>query len=183
MWGGHWRLEPAFSPLILIAGLTLIGLAGCGYHVAGHVDTLPEQIHTIAIPAFTNTTTQYKIADSITAAVAHELIERSHYHVVTNPDDADAVLNGGVVLFTSYPITLDPNTGRASGIAVIVHLRLSLTEKKTGKILFNRPDYIISEQYEISVDPKSYFDESPAAVDRLSRDVARSVVSGILERF
>jgi outer membrane lipopolysaccharide assembly protein LptE/RlpB len=163
--------------------LLIVGLSGCGYHVAGHVDTLPEEIHTIAIPAFKNTTTQYKIADSITGAVSREMIERSHYHVVANPDDADAVLAGAVVLFTSYPITLDPNTGRASGIAVIVHLQLSLTEKKTGKVLFSRPDYTISEQYEISVDPKSYFDESPAAVDRLSRDVARSVVSGILERF
>jgi hypothetical protein len=181
MWCRQSCLQPAFSRLL--PPILFILLTGCGYHVAGHVDTLPEEIHTIAIPAFTNTTTQYKIADSITAAVAHELIERSHYRVVANPDDADAVLNGGVVLFTSYPITLDPNTGRASGIAVIVHLRLSLTEKKTGKILFNRPDYMISEQYEISVDPKSYFDESPAAVDRLSRDVARSVVSGILERF
>ena len=85
--------------------------------------------------------------------------------------------------FTSYPTTLDQNTGRASGIAVILHLKISLTERPSGKVLFNRPDYMISEQYEISVDPKSYFDESPAAVDRLSRDVARSVVSGILERF
>lgn len=160
-----------------------LALSGCGYHVAGHVDTLPDQIHTIAIPAFSNITTQYKIADNITAAVAHEMVERSKYQVIANPENADAVLTGGVINFTSYPITLDPNTGRASGIAVILHLRITLTERVSGKILFNRPDYMISEQYEISVDPKSYFDESPAAVDRLSRDVARSVVSGILERF
>ena len=163
--------------------LLLIACGACGYHVAGHVDTLPEQIHTIAIPAFTNATTQYKIADTITTAVAHEMVERSHYRVVANPEDADAVLNGAVMTFTSYPTTLDQNTGRASGIAVILHLKISLTERPSGKVLFNRPDYMISEQYEISVDPKSYFDESPAAVDWLSRDVARSVVSGILERF
>ena len=169
------RLAPALSLMLV--------LAGCGYHVAGRVDTLPEQIHTIAIPAFANVTTQYKIADRITTAVAHEMIERSHYRVVANPEDAEAVLNGAVVTFASYPITLDQNTGRASGIAVIVHLKISLVERASGKILFNRPDYTVSEQYEISVDPKSYFDESPAAVDRLSRDVARSVVSGILERF
>ena len=66
---------------------------------------------------------------------------------------------------------------------MIVHLKVVLTERASGKVIYNRPDFMISERYEISVDPKSYFDESPAAVDRLSRDVARTVVSGILERF
>jgi hypothetical protein len=33
------------------------------------------------------------------------------------------------------------------------------------------------------VDPNAYFEESDAAMDRLSRDVARTVVSGILEKF
>jgi outer membrane lipopolysaccharide assembly protein LptE/RlpB len=171
--------------------LCFVALSGCGYHVAGHTDARPDalsdalsdKIQTIAIPAFTNNTTQYKIADAITAAVTHEMIERAHYRVVANPSDADAILKGGVATFTSYPITLDPNTGRASSIAVIVHLRISLTERASGKVLFTRPDFQISERYEISVDPKTYFDESPGAVDRLSRDVARSVVSGIIERF
>jgi outer membrane lipopolysaccharide assembly protein LptE/RlpB len=161
----------------------VVGLSACGYHVAGHTDALPDKIQTIAIPAFSNGTTQYKIAGALTTAVTHEMIERSHYHVVANPEDADAVLNGAVLNFISYPITLDPNTGRASGIAVIVHLRITLTERTGGKVIYNRPDFQISQRYEVSVDPKSYFDESPGAVDRLSRDVARSVVSGILERF
>jgi hypothetical protein len=41
----------------------------------------------------------------------------------------------------------------------------------------------VHERYEISVDPKAYFDESSVAVDRLARDVARSVVSAVLENF
>jgi hypothetical protein len=39
------------------------------------------------------------------------------------------------------------------------------------------------ERYEISVNPQQYFDESQAALQRLSRDVARTVVSAILENF
>jgi hypothetical protein len=100
-----------------------------------------------------------------------------------NPDDADAVLTGAVVNFQSFPTTIDPNTGRQSGIAVIVRLQISLKERVSGKVLYSRPDFLVQERYEVSVDPKSYFDESSAAADRLSRDVARSVVSGILERF
>jgi len=39
------------------------------------------------------------------------------------------------------------------------------------------------ERYEISVDPAAYFDESGTAMQRVSRDVARSAVSAILEGF
>ena len=39
------------------------------------------------------------------------------------------------------------------------------------------------ERYEISIDPRAYFDESEAAMLRVSRDAARSVVSAILENF
>jgi hypothetical protein len=39
------------------------------------------------------------------------------------------------------------------------------------------------ERYELSVDPKAYFDESEPALQRMSRDTAQSVVSAILENF
>ena len=64
----------------------------------------------------------------------------------------------------------------------IVTLQLLLTDK-TGKVLFNRPGMEFRERYEISVDPTTYFDESGTAMERLARDVARSVVSAILENF
>ncbi len=54
---------------------------------------------------------------------------------------------------------------------------------KAGKVLYTRPNFETHERYEISVDPKNYFDESEPAVQRLSQDVARSLVSAILEKF
>jgi hypothetical protein len=39
------------------------------------------------------------------------------------------------------------------------------------------------QRYEIAVDQKAYLDESDVALDRLSRDVARTVVSSVLEAF
>jgi hypothetical protein len=50
-------------------------------------------------------------------------------------------------------------------------------------VLFNRQNADFRERYEISVDPRNYFDESSTALERLSRDVARSVVSAVLENF
>ena len=73
--------------------------------------------------------------------------------------------------------------GRATGVQAVVTLQLTLTDKATGAVLFSRPGVEFRERYEISVDPTSYFDESTAALERLSRDVARTVVSAVLENF
>ena len=72
---------------------------------------------------------------------------------------------------------------RRSGAQVIVILQVTLTDRSDGKVLFSRPNLEVRERYEISVDAKTYFEESDVAMDRLSRDVARSVVSAVLENF
>jgi hypothetical protein len=160
----------------------VFALAGCGYHVAGHADLLPKNIKTIAIPAFGNVTMRYKLADRITAEVTREFISRTRYAVVADPKKADAVLTGALVNFTSYPTTFDPVTSRASGAQAIVNVQVMLMDK-TGKVLFNRPSMEVRQRYEIAVDAAGYFDESGPAMDRVARDVARSIVSSVLENF
>lgn len=159
-----------------------LSLAGCGYHVSGHADLLPKTIKTIAVPAFGNVTIRYKLADRLAADVTREFIERTRYAVVADPAKADATLSGAVVNFVSFPTTFDPVTSRASGVQVIVILQVLLTDK-SGKVLFNRPGMEVRGRYEISVDPKAYLDESGPATERVARDVARSIVSAVLENF
>jgi hypothetical protein len=157
--------------------------AGCGYHVAGRSDIMPQTIHTIAIGAFSNRSIQYKLAQRLPADIAREFIERTHYKIVTDPKTADAVLDGGVLNFVSYPIIADQATGRATVVQCSAYLRIALTERATGKVLFTRPSFEVRERYEISVDPQAYFDESGAGIERLGHDVARDVVTSILEKF
>lgn len=163
--------------------LTFLMTVGCGYHVAGHTNVLPAQIHTIAVPAFNNGSLQYRVGEKVTTAVVRELIQRTRYRITSDPATADAVLTGTLVNFNSYPTTYDPSTGRASGVQVVVQIAVKLTERQTGKVLYNRPNFEVRERYEISVDPKTYFDESGGAIDRLSADAAQTIVSGILENF
>ena len=157
-------------------------LTGCGYHVAGNTNLLPKNIKTIAVPAFSNVTINHRLADRLATQITREFIERTKYAVVADPKQADAVLTGAVVNFVSYPTTFDPVTSRASGVQAIAYLQLMLMDN-SGKVLFNRPSMEIRERYEISVDAATYFDESGPAMDRLARDVARSVVSAVLENF
>jgi len=172
-----WWRERAAAAAVLVTML-----AGCGYHVAGHSDLLPHSIKTIAVPAFSNVTTEYQLTDEISKAITREFMSRTRYSVVADPQDADAVLRGAIVSFASFPIVIDQNTGRASVVEVWVTLQVHLYDRN-GKELYSRPSFIMKEQYEIAVNAKQFFDETPAALTRLSNKAAREIVSGILENF
>jgi len=73
-------------------------------------------------------------------------------------------------------------TSRASSAVITVNLSLTLTDRATGKIIYTRT-FDAHERYEISPAANTYFEESDAALSRMSRDVARDAVSAILEKF
>jgi hypothetical protein len=171
----------------LIAACLTLGSftqGSCGYHVAGKADLVPKDVHTIAIPAFTNGSVKYKLSDSLPEAISREFITRTRYKPVNDPNQADAVLSGAVVRYLAYPTLINQATGRTSGLQIIVVLNVTLTERATGKVIFARPNYEAHERYELSTTNNyQYFDESGAGLQRLSKDVARDLVSSILENF
>jgi len=156
---------------------------GCGYHTAGRAVTIPENVRTIAIPAFVNQTQTFKIEQMLTAAVVREFVTRTHYHIVNQVnDDADAVLHGTVLSTYTTPLTYDSQTGRAASVLVVVSMKVSLLDKQ-GKVLYQNPAYLFREQYEVARDLNSFFEEDSPAFQRLSRDFAQTLVSNILEGF
>jgi Lipopolysaccharide-assembly len=167
---------------IAAAGFVLLA-PSCGYHTGGHGDLIPKTVHTIAIPAFTNATTRYKLTDQLPEAITREFISRTRYRIVTDTNSADAILDGSVLSYQSFPTIFDPTTGTATAVEVHVGLRLTLRERATGKILYSRPNYEIRERYEISTNAAVYFEESDAALARASQQTAQQVVSSILEAF
>ena len=161
----------------------LVGACGCGYRVGGKAETLPQTLHTIAIPAFKNTTTKYKLTGLLPQSIAREFNTRTHYRVVSDRQQADAILEGTLVRYYSSPTVYDPATSRSSGVQVNVWMTLVLRERASGKELFRRNNLEFRERYEITGDQQSYIDESDAALARLSQAVARQVVSTILEAW
>jgi hypothetical protein len=158
------------------------GAAGCGYRVSGQADLLPTTIRTIAIPAFENLTTRYRLTESLPGAITREFISRTRYAVTPEPEQADAVLRGAVTNYAAYPSIIDQASGRAAGVQVHVTMQVTLVDR-AGATLFSRPHMEFRQRYEISTEQLQYFEESSTALDRLSRDVARTVVSAVLEGF
>jgi outer membrane lipopolysaccharide assembly protein LptE/RlpB len=167
----------------MLLTLAFLASTGCGYHVAGKATLLPKGIETIAVPPFASNVTQYRLPDQLASAISHELTTRTRYHVLPSTAEADAVLNGNINSVISFPTVSDPATGRATSVMVQVVLSVTLTERKTGHVLYRRNNFLTKDYYEISTDPHQSFDESGPAFRRLSDTVAREVVSGIVENF
>ena len=163
--------------------LLLLLSTSCGYHTAGHSVQIPESVKTIAVPAFKNETTTYRIEQMLTTSVVREFTSRTHYRILNSPgEDADAILNGTVLSTVATPLAYDTASGRAASVLVVVSIKVSLTDRH-GKLLYQNPAYLFREQYELSQDLNSFFEEDSPAFRRLSQDFARTLVSNILEGF
>jgi outer membrane lipopolysaccharide assembly protein LptE/RlpB len=171
-----------FGRLSLALPLLLL-LAGCGYHTAGHNVTLPENVKTLAIPSFVNQSQTYRVEQMLTSAVVREFTTRTHYQILHEENEAaDATLHGTVLTTTASPLTYDSKTGRAESVLVVVSMKVSLVDRQ-GKILFQNPSYVFREQYQVSQELSSFFEEDSPAMGRLSRDFAQTLVSNVLEGF
>ena len=170
------------AAVALGAGLALTS-TGCGYHTTGNKVELPQNIRTIAIPGFVSHSQTFRIEQLLTDAVVREFNARTQYHVIHDTKgDADAVLKATVLSASATPLAYDSQTGRAASALVTVSIQVSLIDRQ-GKVIFENPSYLFHDQYEVSRDLPSFFEEDSPAVDRLSRDFARTLVANILEAY
>jgi outer membrane lipopolysaccharide assembly protein LptE/RlpB len=173
---------PFLLATILLMTIALT-LAGCGYHTAGHNTRLPASIRTIAVPVFINQTQTYRIEQLLTRDVVRELIARSKFHVINEASEsADATLKCTVISAQTSPLTYDAQTGRISSAIVTVAMKVSLTEH-SGRVLFENQNYVFRQQYQVSREVTSFFEEETPALQRMSQDFARTLISDITEAF
>lgn len=161
----------------------LLLCTACGYHTAGHAVAIPENVKTIAVPVFVNESNTYKIEQTLTGAVIREFTTRTHYSILHDPSDtADATLRGTVLSTSASPLTYNSATGHAASVLIVVSMKVVLADRQ-GKVLYQNPAYLFREQYEVSQDVSSFFEEDSAAFRRLSEDFARTLVSNVLEAY
>ena len=170
--------------LAVIAALLLAAsITGCGYHVAGRAGNLPADWTTIAVPAFKNDTTRYRVEQRFTAAVVRQFVQRTKYRIVQNPASADAVLHGEVVSIETDPIIFNATTGQVTMMIVTVHTKVQLIGTKDEKPVYENNDMVFRDEYQISSDVQSFFEEQDPALERMAHDFAAQLVANVLETF
>lgn len=178
-----WRLGG------LCAWLLLVGLvsSSCGYSLAGRGSFLPSYIRTIGIPTFVNRTTIFNLETLLTQKVRAEFIGRGKYDVLPQNTGVDAVLNGEVTAVSIVPASFG-TTQLASRYAITMTARIELRDLRENKVLWENPGVSFRQEYEATsgsgvADPVAFFQQDANALDRMSSEFARTIVSAILEAF
>ncbi|HEX3703327.1 MAG TPA: LPS assembly lipoprotein LptE [Vicinamibacterales bacterium] len=167
--------------------LGLLAEGGCGYALAGRGSFLPAYIRTIGIPTFTNRTTVFNVETLLSQKVRSEFIGRGRYTVLPQSGDVDALLNGEVTAITIQPASFT-TTQLASRYVITMTARVELRDVRANTVLWENPGLVFRQEYEAtsgqnSLDAAAFFGHDANALDRLSSEFARTIVSAILEAF
>ena len=162
--------------------------SGCGYALAGRGSFLPTYIRTVGIPPIENKTTFYRVEQVLTEKVRAEFIGRGKYKVVPDNTGADAMLTAEISSFTLQPVGLN-ETQLASRYLFTIVIKAQFTDVRTSDVLWSNLQLIFREEYDLgaqsngTIQGQTFLDTEATSFDRISNDIARSVVTAILEAF
>jgi hypothetical protein len=162
-------------------------LSGCGYALAGRGSFLPSYIRVIGVPTFANRTTIFNLETLLTEKVRAEFIGRGKYQVLPSSDGVDALLTGEVTGVSIAPSSFLTNQ-IASRYTLTMSARVQLKDMRDNKVLWENPSLFFRQEYEANsgtgaTDPTAFFQNDLNALDRLSAEFARTIVSALLEAF
>ena len=173
---------------LFLCVLVLCGSSsGCGYALAGRGAFLPSYIHTIGVPTFANRTTIFNLETLLTEKVRAEFIGRGKYQILPESSGVDALLTGEVTGIGIAPSSFS-TTQIASRYALTMTAKVELRDLKENKILWENPSIFFRQEYEATsgtsaTDPTAFFQQDVNALERMSAEFARTIVSAILEAF
>lgn len=177
------RIRLALSCLALLLTAPLLG---CGYSLAGRGSFLPEYIKTIGVPLFGNLTSVPDVDRILTERVRNEFISRGRYRVVPDRTGVDAVLVGDITGITFQPAAFTAQQ-QASRYALIMTAKVEFTDLRENKVLWQNPSIQFREEFAVtnttSQDVNAFFGQNADALQRVSTEFARTIVSAILEAF
>ena len=170
--------------VLIVALLT----SGCGYALAGRGSFLPEYIRVVGIPPLQNLTTFFQVEQILTEKVRTEFIGRGRYTVLPTESGAHAVLSGAIVSITVQPVGFTEQQ-LASRYLFTLTMRVQFTDATTNEVLWSNDSLTFREEYDLStrsntaIEGSAFLDQERTSFERISSDVARTVVSAILEAF
>jgi Lipopolysaccharide-assembly len=173
------------TALIIALALTT---SSCGYALAGRGSFLPDYIRIVGIPPIENRSTYQQVELVLTEKVRTEFIGRGKYTVVPEASGADAVLSAEITGISAQPVGFNESQ-LASRYLFIMTMRVQLTDTRTNMVLWSNDALSFREESELTtrgatvLEGAAFIDQERSSFDRIASDVARTVVTAILEAF
>lgn len=168
-----------------LVGLSLLGLAGCGYALVGKGTVVDPSIKRIGVPLFKDLTGKPSLDQKVTARVIEELLKRGKFEVVQQSEGVDALVEGELAAYNVSPVGFSGTPGETQASRYAIRLTARVRYAKVGEKepIWQNDSFSYSDEYDIGSDPQSFFDREEQAIDRLVQNFARNLVAAMLEAF
>ncbi len=181
------RASSALTPRIALPALLVLSVlaGGCGYHLVGTGGSyLGPDLKTLYVSTFSNQTQWSDMGQRLTEAVTREWVRRRRFQLVDDKKKADLSLEGRIRSVVVSPVQFD-DSGRASKYQMTLTASMAMYDVRGEKPKLLWQDKAFSRRTSYGVDPRAadYFDRQMQAMDVVSEEYARSLVSTILEGF
>jgi hypothetical protein len=173
---------------LLLVALSCVAAPGCGYSLAGRGSFLPDYIRVVGIPPLVNNSTFFQVEQILTEKIRTEFIGRGRYTIVPNAEGADAVVTGAVTSISVQPVGFTEQQ-LASRYLFTLTMRVEFTDVRTTKVLWSNQSLAFREEYELTtrsntaLEGATFLSQERNSFDRIADDVARTVVTAIVEAF
>ena len=164
--------------------LALVACSSCGYHLVGTTSFLPEDIETLYVENFANRTKWTDMDQRLMEALTLEWVRRGRLRLVDSPTKADVVLSGVIQRLAVIPVSYD-DEGRANEYQMSLQAEVQLKDVRPedDEILWEDKAFSRRTSYAVAPNAANYFDRQNLAMDELSDDFSRALVTAVLEGF
>lgn len=166
------------------AVVMLVVSAGCGYHLVGTSNFLPDDMRVLYSKRFDNMSRWADVDQRLDEAIAREWVRRRRFELVNFEEGAQLVFEGTIRSISMVPVTLDLD-GRASEyqMTLTVSARLIDIREEDPVVLWEDKAFSRRTSYDVDPSAVNYFDRQIQAMEEVSRELASALVTAVLEGF
>jgi hypothetical protein len=171
-----WLLLITMVVMLVLMAATLAGVSSCssGYSFSS---AYREDVNTIAVPVFENTTFSHGTEFALTEAVIKEIHRVTPWRVI-NEASAQTTLSGTITGSQLRQLTRQADSGMGQEMAVQLTVSFEWKQNDSGEVLVARRSFRASDSF-VPTKPAGERLElgQQSAVERLARDIVRELRS------
>jgi len=178
--------------VLFLVVITFLICTACGYSFSVKGTPVSVSFNSIAIPLFESTSTDRGLEAEFTEVIRNEFISRSKVPIVES-EKADVVITGRIFEIDTQTVTYNTVKQSIGGDMVsyetggarklVVRLSISLTEKATGKVIWQDDSMEEEANFNASEDPLQNRYNREQAVRGIAELMAKRIYLNTMERF
>ncbi len=178
------RTQQTRACVVCLVVVLSVGASGCGYHLVGTSSFLPEELQLLYLDKFKNMSSWSDVDQRLNESLAREWVRRGRFELVEERKKAQVVLEGTIRGISMVPVALD-DRGRATEYQMTLTVSVQLLDVRgeEPEVLWEDKAFSRRTSYDVDLSAVDYFDRQIQAMELVSENLSRALVTAVLEGF